>query len=170
MFNSFTMNSVLGKLALLVLVVLAAHYHLLAAILIVFLFIAFSENVIEGMENKDEVDENDEKKNSEDSEDIDENDEDSAKVSAHSLNSDFRKKNCLNGKLMKDGKDVSLDDIATTFPDIKFANNACNPCDEDCEFEIVSAEERITVEENLTPKDSNLEIVDHKKAIQKMDE
>lgn len=167
MFNSFTMNSVLGKLTLLVLVVLAAHYHLLAAILIVFLFIAFSENVIEGMENKDEVDENDEKKNSED---IDENDEDSAKVSAHSLNGDFRKKNCLNGKLMKDGKYVSLDDIATTFPDIKFANNACNPCDEDCEFEIVSAEERITVEENLTPKDSNLEIVDHKKAIQKMDE
>lgn len=163
MFNSFTMNSVLGKLTLLVLVVLAAHYHLLAAILIVFLFIAFSENVIEGMENKDEDDENDEKKNSEDS-------EDSAKVSAHSLNGDFRKKNCLNGKLMKDGKDVSLDDIATTFPDIKFANNACNPCDEDCEFEIVSAEERITVEENLTPKDSNLEIVDHKKAIQKMDE
>lgn len=166
MFNSFTMNSVLGKLTLLVLVVLAAHYHLLAAILIVFLFIAFSENVIEGMENKDEDDENDEKKNSEDSEDS----EDSAKVSAHSLNGDFRKKNCLNGKLMKDGKDVSLDDIATTFPDIKFANNACNPCDEDCEFEIVSAEERITVEENLTPKDSNLEIVDHKKAIQKMDE
>lgn len=166
MFNSFTMNSVLGKLTLLVLVVLAAHYHLLAAILIVFLFIAFSENVIEGMENKDEDDENDEKTNSEDSEDS----EDSAKVSAHSLNGDFRKKNCLNGKLMKDGKDVSLDDIATTFPDIKFANNACNPCDEDCEFEIVSAEERITVEENLTPKDSNLEIVDHKKAIQKMDE
>mgnify|MGYP003686074719 FL=1 len=160
------MNSVLGKLTLLVLVVLAAHYHLLAAILIVFLFIAFSENVIEGMENKDEDDENDEKTNSEDSEDS----EDSAKVSAHSLNGDFRKKNCLNGKLMKDGKDVSLDDIATTFPDIKFANNACNPCDEDCEFEIVSAEERITVEENLTPKDSNLEIVDHKKAIQKMDE
>ena len=118
------------------------------------------------MENKDEDDENDEKTNSEDSEDS----EDSAKVSAHSLNGDFRKKNCLNGKLMKDGKDVSLDDIATTFPDIKFANNACNPCDEDCEFEIVSAEERITVEENLTPKDSNLEIVDHKKAIQKMDE
>lgn len=166
MLNSFTMNSVLGKLTLLVLVVLAAHYHLLAAILIVFLFIAFSENVIEGMENKDEDDENDEKTNSEDSEDS----EDSAKVSAHSLNGDFRKKNCLNGKLMKDGKDVSLDDIATTFPDIKFANNACNPCDEDCEFEIVSAEERITVEENLTPKDSNLEIVDHKKAIQKMDE
>ena len=50
MFNSFTMNSVLGKLTLLVLVVLAAHYHLLAAILIVFLFIAFSENVIEGMD------------------------------------------------------------------------------------------------------------------------
>jgi hypothetical protein len=164
------MNSVLGKLTLLVLVVLAAHYHLLAAILIVFLFIAFSENVIEGMENKDEVDENDENDEKKNSEDIDENDEDSAKVSAHSLNGDFRKKNCLNGKLMKDGKDVSLDDIATTFPDIKFANNACNPCDEDCEFEIVSAEERITVEENLTPKDSNLEIVDHKKAIQKMDE
>ncbi len=164
MFNSFTMNSVLGKLTLLVLVVLAAHYHLLAAIFIVFLFIAFSENVIEGMENQDETDETDETDKSDDS------DEDSAKVSRHSLNGDFRKKNCLNGKLMKDGKDISLDDIATTFPDIKFATNACNPCDEDCEFEIVSSEERITVEENLTPKDSNLEIVDHQKAIQKMDE
>ena len=161
MFNSFTMNSVLGKLTLLVLVVLAAHYHLLAAIFIVFLFIAFSENVIEGMENQDETDETDKS---------DDSDEDSAKVSRHSLNGDFRKKNCLNGKLMKDGKDISLDDIATTFPDIKFATNACNPCDEDCEFEIVSSEERITVEENLTPKDSNLEIVDHQKAIQKMDE
>ena len=164
MFNSFTMNSVLGKLTLLVLVVLAAHYHLLAAIFIVFLFIAFSENVIEGMENQDETDETDETDKSDDS------DEDSAKVSRHSLNGDFRKKNCLNGKLMKDGKDISLDDIATTFPDIEFANNACNPCDEDWEFEIVSSEERITVEENLTPKDSNLEIVDHQKAIQKMDE
>ena len=169
MFHSFTMNSVLGKLTLLVLVVLAAHYHLLAAIFIVFLFIAFSENVIEGMENQVENDDNDKKNNSEDNHD-DDADEDYAKVSPQSLNGDFRKKNCLNGKLMKDGKDVSLDDIATTFPDIKFANNACNPCDEDCEFEIVSSEERITVEENLTPKDSNLEIVDHKKAIQKIDE
>ena len=60
-------------------------------------------------------------------------------------NTDFVKKYCKDGKV-----DQSLNP-----PTLKYTTQKCNPCDDDCEFEITSAKEQLTVDEALRPKESN---------------
>ncbi len=79
----------------------------------------------------------------------------------------FKQKFCVDGKLMKDDKEVTPQQIKDAFPDINFSGESCNPCDDKCEFEIISSKEKITVEENLRAVDSNTELVDRPKAIAK---
>ena len=79
----------------------------------------------------------------------------------------FKTDNCKNGVLMKDGKEVTSDLIKESFPNISFSGDVCNPCDDDCTFEIVSSSEQMTNEENLRPHDSNEHPIDREKAIQK---
>ena len=58
---------------------------------------------------------------------------------------DFVKKYCKDGKV-----DTSLNP-----PTLKYSNQKCNPCDIECNFEITSAHEQLTVDEALRPKESN---------------
>lgn len=81
--------------------------------------------------------------------------------------STFKSEYCKNGKLMLDDKEITPDVIKTSFPNIKFSGKTCNPCDDDCMFEIISSNEQLTVEENLRSKESNSQPVDHEMSIKK---
>lgn len=142
----FNFNHILGKIVFIVFIVVAAHFHVLAGILAVLLVISMNQYVIEGMENNDD------------------SSKESKEESPHSM---FKKNNCNNGILMKDGKEITSDLIKTSFPDIKFSGDTCNPCDEDCQFEIVSSAEQLTNEENLRPQDSNTQPIDREQVTKK---
>jgi Na+-transporting methylmalonyl-CoA/oxaloacetate decarboxylase gamma subunit len=155
--NLFDFKSVLGKIMFIVLIIIATHYHVLAGILAVLLVISMSQYVIEGMGNN-----TDSSKDSTDSTDSTDSKEakpakESTEESPMSL---FKKNNCKNGILMKDGKEITADSIKENFPNVKFDGDSCNPCGDDCKFQIVSSAERITNEENLRPQESNAQPVD----------
>jgi hypothetical protein len=158
MANLFDINHVLGKLIGLVLIIIAAHFHVLAGVLVLLFLISMNHYVIEGMENNDSSKESQE--NSQKEEESQEEEE-----SPMSL---FKKDHCKNGLLMKGDKEITSDLIKESFPNLKFNGEACNPCDDDCTFEIVSSSEQVTNEENLRPQDSNEHPIDREKAIQKV--
>ena len=58
---------------------------------------------------------------------------------------DFVKKYCKDGSV----------DTKLNPPKVTFKGKKCNPCDDDCEFEVTSSKERMTVDEALRPKESN---------------
>tara|TARA_B100000900_G_C20481018_1_gene675450 strand:- start:309 stop:998 length:690 start_codon:yes stop_codon:yes gene_type:complete len=80
---------------------------------------------------------------------------------------DFKSKYCVHGKLMKDDKEISVDDISSAFPEVKYVdeNDKCNVCSDDCKFDIVHSNEQLHTEENIRSSDSNKVQVDHKKAV-----
>ena len=158
MANLFDFNHVLGKLIGLVLIIIAAHFHVLAGVLVLLFLISMNHYVIEGMENNDSS-----KESQEDSQKEEESQEE--EESPMSL---FKKDHCKNGLLMKGDKEITSDLIKESFPNLKFNGEACNPCDDDCTFEIVSSSEQVTNEENLRPQDSNEHPIDREKAIQKV--
>jgi len=141
--NLFDFNNVLGKIVFLILILIATHFHLLAGILVLLFIISMNQSTVEGMENNED---------SSNVDNTDNNNLDSSKESPISL---FRTNNCKNGFLMKDDKSVTPDTLKQSFPNIKFSGADCNPCDASCDFEIISSEEQITVEENLRAQDSN---------------
>ena len=155
--NLFDFKSVLGKIMFIVLIIIATHYHVLAGILAVLLVISMSQYVIEGMgNNTDSSKESTDSKDSTDSKEAKPAKE-STEESPMSL---FKKNNCKNGILMKDGKEITADSLKENFPNVKFDGDSCNPCGDDCKFQIVSSAERITNEENLRPQESNAQPVD----------
>lgn len=145
MMEYFTFDSLLAKLVFLILAIIAVHYNIVFGIIVILIFISLSQNIIEGMEG--EMDNQDSSKDS--------------KISS------FKKKHCIDGKLMKDNQTVTPDQVKNSFPDIKFSGDTCNPCDEDCKFEIISGEEQVTNEENLRSMDSNTVNVNREDAIKK---
>ena len=152
--NLFDFKSVLGKIMFIVLIIIATHYHVLAGILAVLLVISMSQYVIEGMgNNTDSSKESTDSKDSKEAKPVKE----STEESPMSL---FKKNNCKNGILMKDGKEITADSLKENFPNVKFDGDSCNPCGDDCKFQIVSSAERITNEENLRPQESNAQPVD----------
>ena len=158
--NLFDFKSVLGKIMFIALIIIATHYHVLAGILAVLLVISMSQYVIEGMGNN-----TDSSKESADSTDsTDSTDSKEAKPVKEPTEetpvSLFKKNNCKNGILMKDGKEITADSLKEKFPNVKFDGDSCNPCGDDCKFQIVSSAERITNEENLRPQESNAQPVD----------
>ncbi len=158
--NLFDFKSVLGKIMFIALIIIATHYHVLAGILVVLLVISMSQYVIEGMGNiadssKESADSTDSKEST-DSKPAKESKE-STEESPMSL---FKKNNCKNGILMKDGKEITADSLKENFPNVKFDGDSCNPCGDDCKFQIVSSAERVTNEENLRPQESNAQPVD----------
>lgn len=158
--NLFDFKSVLGKIMFIALIIIATHYHVLAGILVVLLVISMSQYVIEGMGNN-----TDSSKESADSTDsTDSKDSKEAKESKESTEESpmslFKKNNCKNGILMKDGKEITADSLKENFPNVKFDGDSCNPCGDDCKFQIVSSAERVTNEENLRPQESNAQPVD----------
>jgi len=153
----FDFKSVLGKIMFIALIIIATHYHVLAGMLVVLLVISMSQYVIEGMGNntdssKESADSTD-SKDSKDSTDSKESTEESPMFL-------FKKNNCKNGILMKDGKEITADSLKENFPNVKFDGDSCNPCGDDCKFQIVSSAERVTNEENLRPQESNAQPVD----------
>lgn len=158
--NLFDFKSVLGKIMFIALIIIATHYHVLAGIMVVLLVISMSQYVIEGMGNI-----TDSSKESTDSTDsTDSKDSKEAKPAKESTEESpmslFKKNNCKNGILMKDGKEVTPSSIKENFPNVKFDGDSCNPCGDDCKFQIVSSAERVTNEENLRPQESNAQPVD----------
>ena len=162
--NMFDFKSVLGKIMFIALIIIATHYHVLAGILVVLLVISMSQYVIEGMGNntdssKESTDSTD-SKDSTDSTTPAKDAKESKESTEESPMSLFKKNNCKNGILMKDGKEITPSSIKENFPNVKFDGESCNPCGDDCKFQIVSSAERVTNEENLRPQESNAQPVD----------
>ena len=153
MTNLFDFNHFLGKLIAIVLIIIAAHFHILAGVLVLLFIVSMNHYVIEGMENNDSSKE--------------QQPESSKESTEESPNSLFKKDHCKNGILTKDDKEITNNLIQESFPNVKFSNKICNPCDDDCTFEIVSSSEQMTNEENLRPQDSNEHPVDREKTIKK---
>ena len=57
-------------------------------------------------------------------------------------------------------KEITADSLKENFPNVKFDGDSCNPCGDECKFQIVSSAERVTNEENLRPQESNAQPVD----------
>ena len=161
MANLFDINHVLGKIITIVLVIVAANFHILAGVLVLLFIISMNHYVVEGMGNNDSSKESQNSSSEESQENPQENPQASSPISL------FKTDNCKNGVLMKDGKEVTSDLIKESFPNISFSGDVCNPCDDDCTFEIVSSSEQMTNEENLRPHDSKEHPIDREKAIQK---
>lgn len=134
--NFFNSDNLLAKLIFLVLAIIAVHYHIIAGVIVVLIFISFTQNVIEGMEDMNSHEE-----------------DDSSKLSNNVQK--FKETNCVNGTLMKDGNNITPQEVINNFPNLKFSGDTCNPCDEDCKFEIISTKEQLSNEENLRSIDSN---------------
>lgn len=149
MMEYFKFDSLLAKLVFLILAIIAVHYNIVFGVIVILLFISLSQNVIEGMEGS--MHENENQDSSKHSNDV----------------QSFKTNNCVNGKLMKDNKEITPQQVKESFPNIKFTGDTCNPCDEDCQFEIISGEEQMTNEQNLRPTDSNQINVDRNEAIKK---
>lgn len=151
MMKYFTFDGLLAKLLFLVLAVIAVHYHIVAGVVVMLIFIYLSQNTIEGME------------------DMNQSHHPSLTNSSKSSTNiqDFKESNCVNGKLMKDNTDITPQEVTKNFPNIKFTGDVCNPCDEDCKFEIISSEEQISTQENLRPINSNEITIERLEAIKK---
>jgi len=161
----FNLKSVLGKVFVLAIVIFAAKHSLLAGIVALLVLITI-DPVIEGMENKED-DSSKESDSPDESDKSDESDDKTLSAKDKAAMANFRKENCVDGKLMKDNTVVTPLTFQSNFPNVKFTSKTCHPCDETCDFEIVSSEEKLTVEENLRSIDSNSSPVDREKAITK---
>ena len=170
--NKLNIKSVLGKLMTIVVVIVATQYNVIAGVIALLVMIVFNNSIIEGMENKKDdsgkKSEDDNSKVSEGSKD-DDSDDGVANDKSDSVDdiSKFRNDYCIDGKLTLDDKLVTMGTLKDSFPNLKFTGDACDPCEKDCQFEIISSNERLTVEENMRATDSNTEPVDHKEAIKK---
>ena len=179
MSNLMNFNSLLGKTIIIILIIVATHFHILAGILILLVIISMKQPLFEGMENNDNTKNSmtDQQANGITTESIkphdivDKNSDMDTDTDNESYNNSsismFKKNNCKNGILMKNGKRVTSELIKESFPNVKFTKEQCNPCDDDCEFEIVSSVEQITNEENLRPQDSNTQPVDRERVTKK---
>jgi hypothetical protein len=71
-----------------------------------------------------------------------------------SLENKFQKDNCVNGELQSKGVNINPEMSEHVFPELKFDNAPCNPCNPMCKFSII--ENKIRAEEELMkPKNSN---------------
>lgn len=130
MLQTFT-RSTSGKVLFLGATIGAGYYSLLAGVLVALIYMSLHKDfmLVESMENKDDNDDEHEETDHSDLE----------------AKGDFVKKYCKDGKL----------DSSTNPPTLKYKDGKCNPCDEDCEFEVTSSKERMTIDEALRPKESN---------------
>ena len=172
--NKLNIKSVLGKLMTVIVVIVATQYNVTAGVIALLVMIVFNHTVVEGMENKEDnsakqVEESKDSANDDSANDGSANDDsvDDDKSDGVDDISKFRNDYCIDGKLTLDGKVVTMGTLKDSFPDLKFTGDACDPCDKDCQFEIISSSERLTAEENMRATDSNTQPVDHKEAIKK---
>lgn len=166
----FNINNVLGKVLIISIIMVAAHFHILSGVIAVLLFIILTSDVIEGMENNDENVEDDMDATDMDATDMDENDMDENDMdnseSSKDIRSLFKNKYCTGNKLMTNDNEITVQQLKE-FSNIKYTSGVCNPCDVDCDFEIISSNEKLTMEENLRSSDSNSYTIDREKTIAK---
>lgn len=170
--NKLNIKSILGKLMTIIVVIVATQYNVIAGVIALLVMIVFNNSIVEGMENKEETSDKksvDANSTTTESSKDDSSQDNVAKDSSDDIDdiSKFRNDYCIEGKLTLDGKHVTMGTIKEDFPHLKYKGDACDPCDKDCQFEIISSNERLTVEENMRATDSNTEPVDHKEAIKK---
>ncbi len=139
--NLMNFNSVLGKMILIILIIVATHFHILAGILILLVVVSMKQPLFEGMENNDNTKNSmtDQQANGITTESIKPHDMDTDTDSESDNNSSislFKKNNCKNGILMKNGKRVTSDLIKESFPNVKFTKEQCNPCDDDASLKL----------------------------------
>ena len=78
----------------------------------------------------------------------------------------FRNKYCnQEGVLIKNN--VPVNDVNLEFPNLKYKDQACNPCNTSCDFDIISTNEQLTLQENLKSIDSNTIDINRKNTIKK---
>ena len=157
-------NTELGRIVFIAFIICAASYKTYLGLLLVVLLISLEQmETIEPMDNKKSSDDTStDNKESTDGESTDDTSTDDTSTDDTStdnkinLINQFRKSHCRNGKLNKDSNhsDVSIDKISIMFPNVKFAGEACNPCDDKCKFSISTGLERMSVIENLKPVSS----------------
>lgn len=162
--NFININSVLGKTIAIIIIIIASHHHIIFGIAALLFVISMNENIIEGMENNKSSEVSDEVSGKV-SDKINQNND----ANNESINI-FRTNHCDNNKLMKDDTEITPDLIKDSFPNIKFNNDACNPCDLDCNFEIINSNDLLVNEENLKPQDSNNITVDREKITKKQEQ
>lgn len=167
--NKLNIKSVLGKLMTVIVVIVATQYNVTAGVIALLVMIVFNNTVVEGMENKEDnsAKQVEESKDSANDDSANDDSVDDDKSDGVDDISKFRNDYCIDGKLTLDGKVVTMGTLKDSFPDLKFTSDACDPCDKDCQFEIISSSERLTAEENMRATDSNTQPVDHKEAIKK---
>lgn len=109
-------KSTLGRLVLVGTMLFALLHSTLSGLFVAILFVLLSEEVFEGMEN--------------------EKAEEAAKERYGEYESILKLKTetCKNGKFIVGDKEYSLEEIKQRYPNIKFTNSTCNPCDEDCAY------------------------------------
>lgn len=147
-------DTVLGKIAIIILIIIAVYYHLLLGVAVVLIFISIDEDIFEGMESMDSSKESPSQES----------------PSQESPQDKFRKSNCQGQTLVKDDKTVTPDLIKDSFPNIKFDGDECNPCDVDCKFEIIESNERLANESKLRGEDSNNIPVDRESVTKKQEQ
>ena len=151
--NYLNFNRLLSKIVFLLFAIWVSQYNILFSGLIFLIYLYLDQSCIEYMTNNTSID------NALLTE--------TSKVSTDQENKEFIKTSCKNGNLMKSNNIVTPSEVSNSYPDIKFTNDECNPCDADCKFEIISTTERVTTEENLKPIDSNSIPVNREDAIKK---
>lgn len=65
----------------------------------------------------------------------------------------FKTQQCNKGKLTYKNVDVNIEMTEHIFPEIKYKNKPCNPCDDSCEYDII--EEKLEMETKMVPRKSN---------------
>jgi hypothetical protein len=53
------------------------------------------------------------------------------------IRKEFESQYCDNGRLHFKNMNVKLDQIQHIFPEVVFHENTCNPCDKNCDFNII---------------------------------
>ena len=128
--SMMSFDGYLGKLISLILLVLIASRSAILGVVGVVLIIKKHGLSIENMTNSE------------------------TKIQQESRKADFKNTHCKKGHLMKEANNISMEDLASAFPEIEFPEQKCNPCDKACNFQIKSSNEKISDEEKLRPRNS----------------
>lgn len=148
-------HTLLGKVFLLIITVLAAQQSTVFGLLMALILVTFLEYNYEGFENGT---------NSEDDGSLTSKDKlaTSQVYTSFKNKEEYLKQHCkidekTNTRSFTDVNGIVLTprQIKKKYPNISFTNKPCNPCSEECSYELTDSSEQFTVQENLRPKDSS---------------
>jgi ABC-type antimicrobial peptide transport system permease subunit len=166
-------KSGLGKLVFLVALIFSSMKSLTAGVLVFLIYVVLRRDftLVEGMENgtsstQTTTSSSNGSDSDSDSESDSESDNESDNESDSDSDTDNKNNEQVNIKVNK-GVDMSKSNFINKYckngnvdsslnpPPLKYTNGKCNPCDDDCGFEVTSAVEQLTIDEAMRPKESN---------------